>query len=125
MISERTNNIIDPHNEPGHFVKKLNHHTLPNYYNTYFIDKDGTEIMTLDTFIKTEMARRNLNFVEFCEFIEISAPVMINLRKKRPTSYVYLKLSALLKINQEYLEKLPITELDLRNMYLNEYGTLE
>lgn len=123
--SYNLNKIIDPHDEPGEYVKKLNDYTLPNYYNTYFVDKDGTEIMTLDTFIKTEMARRNLTLVEFCKFVEISAPSLIKLKKQRPTDYIYIKLSAFLKINRDYLEQLPITEEELRTMYYNEYDSNE
>ena len=117
--------IIDPHDEPGEFVKKLNENTLPNYYNTYFVDRDGTEIMTLDTFIKTEMARRNLTLVDFCKFVEISAPSLIKIKKQRPTDYIYIKLSAYLKINRDYLEQLPITEEELRSMYYDEYDSNE
>lgn len=113
--------IIDPRDEPGLYVKTLNANTLPNYYNTYYIDPDGTEIMTLDTLIKTEMARRNLTLVDFCKFVDISAPSMIKLKKSKPSEYIYLKLSAVLKLNTYYLKQLPITEEELRNMYYRDY----
>lgn len=115
--------IVDPRDEDGEYAKVLNEHTLPNYYNTYYVDPDGTEIMTLDTFIKTEMARRNLTLVEFCKFVELSAPSVIKLRKQKPSDYVYYALSGRLKINLYYLSQLPITEEELREMYYNDYNT--
>lgn len=113
--------IVDPHDEDGDYAKMLNEHTLPNYYNTYYVDPDGTEIMTLDTFVKTEMARRNLTLVEFCDFVELSAPSIIKLRKRKPSPYIYYVLSGHLKINLYYLTQLPITEEELQEMYYRDY----
>lgn len=118
-MKNQFNQIINMYDVDENFIVK-DEQALPNYYMSYYIDYDGTEIMTLDTLIKTEMARRELNLKQFCEFVDISAPVMIKLKSKRPSHYVYIKLAAKLGYNKEYLENLPITSEELREMYYQD-----
>lgn len=115
-MRDENNNIINMYEIDEEHIR-IQEKALPNCYMSYYIDDDCTEIMTLDTLVKTEMARRELNLKEFCKFLSISAPVIIKLRYTRPSEYVYLKLAAHLGYNQQYLEKLPITSSELRERY--------
>lgn len=91
--------------------------SLDNGYVSYFIDINGNEVLTLDTFIKIETVKRNLTFLQFCDYIQISAPTLNKLKKQKPNEGIYIKIASILGVDINWLKQLPITNEQLKLMY--------